>query len=106
MEAVDYESQLHPEPEQQANLELTYLTPVFRNDEKNETNIMTESEFIADISMYNRRISQQPTNESKLTSDNLQDHVYIEVLKDNIARSGVHKGPDGENLYMKSNRKQ
>lgn len=106
MEAVDYESQLHPEPEQQANLELTYLTPVFRNDEKNETNIMTESEFIADISMYNRRISQQPTNESKLTSDNLQDHVYIEVLDDNIKRSGVHEGRDGKNLYMKSNQKQ
>lgn len=105
MEAVDYESQLHPEPEQQANLELTYLTPVFRNDEKNETNIMTESEFIADISMYNRRISQQPTNESKLTSDNLQDHVYI-VLDDNIKRSGVHEGRDGKNLYMKSNQKQ
>lgn len=35
-EAVEYESPLHSELEQQANLELTYLTPVFRNDEKSE----------------------------------------------------------------------
>lgn len=86
-ESVEYESQLHPESEQQANLELTYLTPVFRNDEK--------SELIADLPMLHRQISQQPTNESKLTSDNLQDHVYIEVLDDNIERSGVHDGRDG-----------
>lgn len=43
-EAVECVSPLHQEPEQQANLELTYLTPVFRNDEKSETNILAKSE--------------------------------------------------------------
>lgn len=95
-EAVECESPLRPEPEQQANLELTYLTPVFRNDEKSETNILAESEIVADIPMHNRKICSQTRDESKLT-DNLKDHVYIEILEHNIERSGVHEGRDGEN---------
>lgn len=104
MEAVDYESQLHPEPEQQANLELTYLTPVFRNDEESETSLFAESEMIADIPMHNRHItcSSQPTNESKLTIANLQGHVYIESLKDNTERTGVNEDSQSESLYMNS----
>lgn len=96
-EAVECESPLRPEPEQQANLELTYLTPVFRNDEKSETNILAESEIVADIPMHNRKICSQTRDESKLTTDNLKDHVYIEILEHNIERSGVHEGRDGEN---------
>lgn len=98
-EAVEYESQLPPEPEQHANLELTYLTPVFRNEEKVETYLLTESEIIADLPMHNRQISSQPTNISKMISDDLQDHVYIEVLEDNIERSRVHECPDIENIH-------
>lgn len=97
-EAVEYERQLPPEPEQHANLELTYLTPVFRNEEKSETYLLTESEIIADLPMHNRQISSQPTNISKMTSDNLQDHVYIEVLEDNIEKS-VHECPDIQNIH-------
>lgn len=98
-EAVEYESQLPPEPEQHVNLELTYLTPVFRNEKKGETYLLTESEIIADLPVHNRQISSQPTNISKMISDDLQDHVYIEVLEDNIERSRVHECPDIENIH-------
>lgn len=97
-EAVECESPLHPEPEQQANLELTYLTPVFRNDEKSETNLLTECEITSDTPVHNRQICSQLRDESKMNSDNLKDHVYIEILEDNIGRSGVHGGREGENL--------
>lgn len=95
-EAVEYESPLHSEPEQQANLELTYLTPVFRNDEKSETNILVESEIVADIPMHHRKTCSQTRDESKLTTDNLKDHVYIEILDHKIERSRVHGGRDGK----------
>lgn len=97
-EAVEYESPLHSEQEQQANLELTYLTPVLRNDEKSKTNIFAESEIVADIPMHNPQICSQTRDESKLTTDNLQDHVYIEILNDNIERTGVHEDSQSESL--------
>lgn len=97
-EAVEYESQSPQEPEQQANLELNYLTPVFRNDEKSETNLLTECEITANIQMHNRQICPQLRDESQMTSDNLKDHVYIEILEHNIERSGEHESRDGENL--------
>lgn len=75
---------------------MTYLTPVFRNEEKSETNILVESEIVADIPMLNRQICSQTRGESKLTTDNLQDHVYIEILKDNIERTGVHENSQSE----------
>lgn len=98
-EAVEYESLLTSEPEQQANLELTYLTPVFRNDVKSETNLLTESEIIAELPMHNRQMCSQPTNISKMTSETLQNHVYIEVLGDNFESSRVHECPDIENIH-------
>lgn len=97
-EAVEYESPLNSEQEQRANLELTYLTPVLRNDEKSETNILAESEMVADIPMHNPHICLQTRDESKLTTDNLQDHVYIEILNDNIERTGVHEDSQSERL--------
>lgn len=97
-EAVECVSPLHPEPEQHANLELNYLTPVFRNDEKSETNLLTECEITSDIPMHNRQICSQLRDESKMTSDNLKDHVYIEILEHNIERSRVHEGRADENL--------
>lgn len=96
---LGYESQLTPEPEQQATLELTYLTPVFRRDVKSETNLLTESEIIAELPMHNRQMSSQHTNISKMTSETLQDHVYIEVLGDNFESSRVHDCPDIENIH-------
>nr|XP_034319053.1 uncharacterized protein LOC105332632 [Crassostrea gigas] len=98
-EALGYESQLPPEPEQQANLELTYLTPVFRNDVKSETNLLTESDIIVELPMHNRQMSSQHTNISKMTSETLQDHVYIEVLGDNFESSRVHECPDIGNIH-------
>uniref|UniRef100_A0A8W8P170 Uncharacterized protein n=1 Tax=Magallana gigas TaxID=29159 RepID=A0A8W8P170_MAGGI len=93
---MEYESPLHSELEQQANLELTYRTPVFRNDEKSETNILVESKIVADIPIHNRQICSQTRDESKLTTDNLLNHVYIEILKDNIERTGVHEDSQSE----------
>lgn len=46
--------------------------------------------------MHNRRICSQTRDESKLTTDNLLDHVYIEILKDNIERTGVHEDSQSE----------
>lgn len=98
-EAVKYESQFAQEPKQQANLELTYLTPVLRNKKKGETYLLTDNEIIADLPMHNRQMCSQPTKISKMTSETLQDHVYIEVLGDNFESARVHECPDIENIH-------
>lgn len=100
-ELVEYDSPFHPEQE----LELTYLTPVLRSIEERVTSL-SENDILADIRIQRHAISSPPTNEQTPTTDNLQNHVYIEILEDNIESSRVHDDPDNETLFMKSNRKK
>lgn len=102
--AVEYESPLHPEPEQQVNLELTYLTPVFRSTEKRETSPLAENDIIEDTPIQKCMISSQST-ESKSATDNTQNYVYIEIIEDNIERSTADDDPAGESLCMKNSLK-
>lgn len=55
-----------------------------------------ENKIVADIPMHNRQICSQTRDESKLTTDNLLDHVYIEILKDNIEITEVHEDSQSE----------
>lgn len=103
MERVEYDSPLHPEPH--VNLDLTYLTPVLRSIEKRETSSLAENNILADIQTQRHATSSQPTNEHTPTTDNLQNHVYIEIVEDKIESSRVHDDPDSETLCIKNNRK-
>lgn len=103
MERVEYDSPLHQEPH--VNLDLIYLTPVLRSIQKRETSSLAENNILADIQTQRHATSSQPTNEHPPTTDNSQNHVYIEIVEDKIESSRVHDDRVSETLCIKNNRK-
>lgn len=84
-DANDTESRIQPEQVEQVSTDCTYLTPVYRRSNNNDT---SSSDEIVEI-FKERPISRQknchkPSDESNFTLDAEPTNVYIEILQDNV----------------------
>lgn len=78
---VEPENTVQPEPSRRIEMDSAYLLPVFSRNEDSEFEIKLESDKpILDTTIHSYEI----TNRQELDSmtDNVHDHVYIEITKD------------------------
>lgn len=79
---VEPENTVQPEPSRRIEMDSAYLLPVFSRNEDSEFEIKFKSDKpILDTNMHSYEI----TNRHELADmvDNVHDHIYIEITKDN-----------------------
>lgn len=90
-ESVEPQIPLHPEPQGRVNTDCTYLTPVFSHNENQESRRTGETEPFSNTYLQDQRVcSQESTSkqdETNITEDDVQEHVYIEITEENTESS-------------------
>lgn len=99
-DAVDPGITLYPEPQQRVNTDFTYLTPVLSNNVEpqgsEENKRRHENEVILQETSLHTKSNEPPRrqNESNITQENVQEHVYVEITEENIEKSNLNGNPD------------
>lgn len=82
---------LHPKPQGRVNTDFTYLAPVFNRNESRkpcrvgENERRNENKVITEAHLHEQRVSSQEStsrqNKPNITHDDVQKHVYIEIIE-------------------------
>lgn len=98
--AVDPVITVYPEPQRRVNTDFTYLTPVFSSNIEpqgsEENKRRQENEVILqETSLHiNSNEPSRTQNESNITQENVQEHVYIDITEENIDKPYLNGNPD------------
>lgn len=84
-DANDTESRIQPEQVEQVSTDCTYLTPVYRRSDNNDTSSSDEIvEIFKETPLRRQKNRHKPSDESNFTLDAEPTNVYIEILQDNV----------------------
>lgn len=84
-DANDTESRIQPEQVEQVSTDCTYLTPVYRRSNNNDTSSSDEIvEIFKERPISRQKYCHKPSDESNFTLDAEPTNVYIEILQDNV----------------------
>lgn len=104
---------LHLEPQGRVNTDFTYLTPVFRRNENQESRRTGENDrrLIPKTHLVEQRVSTQETirkqNEPNIAHGDGQEHVYIEITEEKTESSKLDPGNENKRVtYTNANKEE
>lgn len=99
-DAGDPEITVYPEPQRRVNTDFTYLTPVFSSNiepQGSEVNKRRQENevILQEASLHiNSNEPSRRQNESNVTTENVQEHVYIEITEENVDKPNLNGNSD------------